>query len=68
MKKNKEVQITISESNNIERILSLFDNSEEQKIIYNKLLEVSPSVIIERAKATEGMDDQAIVKMVREYL
>lgn len=68
MKENKDVQTTISESNNIERILSLFDNREEQKIIYNKLLEVSPSVIIERVKATEGMDDQAIVKMVREYL
>ena len=62
------MQITISESTNFDRILSLFEYSEEQKIIYNKLLEVSPSVIIERAKATEGLDDQAIVKMVREYL
>jgi MoaA/NifB/PqqE/SkfB family radical SAM enzyme len=52
----------------IDRILSLFENENELTIIYNKLLETPVPVIIEQAEATDGLDNQAILKMVRNYI
>ena len=64
----KDIQIAPSVSENIDRIIRLFDQPEEQRIIYNKLLELPVPVIIERVQAIEGMDDATIIQMVREYL
>lgn len=52
----------------IDRILSLFENENEITIIYNKLLETPVPIIIEQAEAIYGLDDQSIIKMVRNSL
>lgn len=55
-------------SENIHRVINLFDKEEEQAGIYMKLLEMPMQVVLEQVKAIEGMDDETIIKMIREYL
>lgn len=52
----------------IEKILSLFENEIEITTIYNKLLETPVPVIIEQVEIIDGLDDNSILKMVRDYL
>lgn len=55
-------------SENIHRVINLFDKEEEQAGIYMKLLEMPMQVVLEQVQAIEGMDDETIIKMIRDYL
>lgn len=68
LENNKEMQAKPTISEDIDRVIYLFDQEEEQRIIYNKLLKIPVIVIIERVKAITNMDDPTIMEMVREYL
>jgi MoaA/NifB/PqqE/SkfB family radical SAM enzyme len=49
-------------------ILGLFENEHELANIYNKLLEIPVPVIIEQIRIMDGLDDDSILKMVRNNL